>query len=264
MALAGASIFSGLLLCGFMSLSELGSKMEAKESASLADHYFAAGDYKQSISHLKKALSKDPNETDYLTSLGWSYFKLGDYDQAIAAFTKAAEIDPDLLEGHTGRGWSEFKKLNFDAAIAHFNDAVALNTGSPDPYDGLGWTHAKKGNTDAAEGYFNTAIHKALSYNKAVPAKTDPEAHRGLGYIYFNKGEFKKALPHFVIATQLSPDWNDARTKWGDCLFELKKYKEAVPIYRYASRHAKTVELDEKIKLAELGGSPAPSEVPNK
>ncbi len=211
--------------------------------SSLGNSYLALGDFDRAIEYFQKALERDPNKVDYLVLLGWAYFKSERYDEAIQTFKRVEEINPRVVDAYTGRGWIYFKKQEFEEAVKFFYSALEVNPQSSDAYAGLGWCFFRKDKTLLAEQYLQIALRKGLKN----PEHTEPEAHRALGYLYFSQGDFKKALKHFKIAVRHRPGWNDARTKWADCLFALGKYADASSVYKHALRYEKSAELYDKL-----------------
>ncbi len=233
-----------------LSLSFLGcakSTFKAKNYTVQGDYYFSQNDFAKTVEKYQQALEAQPGNSSHLTMLGWAYFKLGNYDQAISAFELLARQDPKAFDAYTGQGWSHFKKGNYDQAIEYFNKAIEIDPDAADPYDGIGWASFNKGELDKAQQYFTTALHKGMKYQSGLTTKTDPEAHRGLGYVNFSKGDFKTALKHFKMASLLRPDWNDARTKWGDCLFSMGRYPDSLCIYRHCAKYLKNAEVYDKM-----------------
>lgn len=229
-----------LLLCGCASL-------KGKNYLAQGNYYLSQENFKEAAGRYKKAIQSDSEKPAYLAALGWAYFKLGNYDQAIETFARLEERDAASLDAYTGRGWCNFKKSDFEEAIKYFRKALYIDANSAEAFAGLGWCSFRKQDTEEAKKYFNLALSKGLRYQKGVALKTEPEAHRGLGYLKFSQGDFKTSLRHFKIATELMPGWNDARMKWADCLFSLAKYPDAIRVYRYALKHGKSIEAYDKL-----------------
>ncbi len=217
--------------------------LNAKNYSSMGAYYFGKGEYNSAVSYYEKAVAETPENAGNLTMLGWSYFKNVDYNNAILTFEKLAEIEPTALDAYTGRGWANFKLLKYDEAIAFFEKAIWNHPEASDPYSGIGWASSNKGDIEKAEKYLYIALEKGMKSS----AKTDPEAHRALGYLNFKRGDYDTALKHLKVATTVMPAWNDARVKWGDCFFALEKYKDALIVYKHALRYEKTAQVYDKI-----------------
>ena len=225
-----------------------GMRYRTHENFAEAAHYFGL------------ASSQEPNNTTYLSLLAWSYFKLAQYDKASAVFEQIEKLDPSLLDAYTGPGWIHFKTAEFDPAIQNFEEALEVHPESSEVFAGLGWCYFRKNDIPVAKKYLNIALHKGLKN----PNGTEPEAQRALGYLYFSQNNFKEALKHFKIAVRHSPNWNDARVKWGDCLFSMGKYSDSITVYNYALRREKTAEIYDKLGWAFLYAQPGKFSSPKK
>ena len=229
-----------VLICG-------GAALRGKDYASLGVRYLAKNDFTKAVECFNKALAEDLENTSYLTMLGWSYFKTGNYDAAIFTFERLENVDPMILDAYTGRGWSYFEKFRFDQAIMYFEQAMEVQRQAVDPFAGMGWCSFRKGNFEKAEKYFYRALQKGIKYRPEVPINTSFEAYRGLGYLSFSKNNFKTALKHFKAAINFFPAGNDARIKWGDCLYALGDYKDAIVVYRHSLKYGKAAEIYDKL-----------------
>lgn len=233
----------------FLSLGDRRAHAYSSEGIrSMSRSHFA-----DAVHYFQLAVSRDPQNTSYLTLLGWSYFKLNQYDRALDVFKKIRELNPIAVDGYTGPGWIHFKTGQYDQAIQYFEEALMIDRESSDAFAGLGWCSIRKNEARTAMVYLETALQKGLKNATG----TEPEAHRALGYLYFGQNNFKEALQHFKIALHDMPGWNDARLKWGDCLFALGKHAPSLTVYKYALRHEKTAEIYDKIGWALFYAKPA-------
>ena len=62
-----------------------------------AERLVEAGDYRQAIELLTQVLSKQPDNADAYSLIGFSNRKLGDWDSALTYYTKALALEPDHL-----------------------------------------------------------------------------------------------------------------------------------------------------------------------
>jgi tetratricopeptide (TPR) repeat protein len=208
--------------------------------------YMANENFEEAAYYFQLAAHRDPQNTMYMSLLAWSYFKLAEYEKALAIFQRIKELDPTMLDAYTGPGWIHFKTAHYDQAIQDFSEALSIKPESSEAFAGLGWCHFRKNAIAVAKTYLTIALRKGM---KNV-AGTEPEAHRALGYLYFSQANFPEALKHFKLAIRHMPNWNDARTKWGDCLFALGKYDESITVYKHALQHEKTAEIYDKLGWA--------------
>jgi tetratricopeptide (TPR) repeat protein len=73
---------------------------------------------------VKKALDLDPQNYNYIDSLGWVYFKLGNYDQAEESLRRAADKAPTdaTIQDHLGELYARTNR--FKLAAAHWERAL--------------------------------------------------------------------------------------------------------------------------------------------
>ncbi len=259
-------IFLGLFVaiqCLYVTIEQIPGVQGVAEASVIGDRraksYSSQGmgamskdDFAQAVQYFQLAVQREPENTSYLTLLAWSYFKANQFDDALATFEQIKGLDPAIIDTYTGPGWVSFKSGKFDEAIKHFEEALTVNKESSDAFSGLGWAYFRKNELSLAKVYLDIALSKGMKNYSG----TEPEAHRALGYMYFSQGNFRKAMNHFKIAVHHMPGWNDARVKWGDCLFALGKYPESITLYRYALRHEQTAEIYDKLGWAFFHAEP--------
>jgi tetratricopeptide (TPR) repeat protein len=78
----------------------------------------------EALTLVKKALDLDPQNYNYIDSLGWVYFKLGNYDQAEENLRRAAEKAPNdaTIQDHLGELYARTNR--FKLAAAHWEHAL--------------------------------------------------------------------------------------------------------------------------------------------
>ncbi len=87
----------------------------------LADHN---SHLEEALTLVKKALDLDPQNYNYIDSLGWVYFKLGNYDQAEENLRRAADKAPSdpTIQDHLGELYARTNR--FKLAAAHWERAL--------------------------------------------------------------------------------------------------------------------------------------------
>jgi len=78
----------------------------------------------EALTLIKKALDLDPQNYNYIDSLGWVYFKLGNYDQAEENLRRAADKAPSdaTIQDHLGELYARTNR--FKLAAAHWERAL--------------------------------------------------------------------------------------------------------------------------------------------
>lgn len=78
----------------------------------------------EALTLIKKALDFDPQNYNYVDSLGWVYFKMGNYDQAEESLRRAADKSPNdaTIQDHLGELYARTNR--FKLAAAHWEHAL--------------------------------------------------------------------------------------------------------------------------------------------
>ncbi|HKD81526.1 MAG TPA: tetratricopeptide repeat protein [Candidatus Angelobacter sp.] len=78
----------------------------------------------EALTLIKKAIDLDPQNYNYIDSLGWVYFKLGNYDQAEENLRRAADKSPNdaTIQDHLGELYARTNR--FKLAAAHWERAL--------------------------------------------------------------------------------------------------------------------------------------------
>ncbi|HWF03032.1 MAG TPA: tetratricopeptide repeat protein, partial [Candidatus Angelobacter sp.] len=78
----------------------------------------------EALTLVKKALDFDPQNYNYIDSLGWVYFKLGKYEQAEESLRHAADKSPNdaTIQDHLGELYAHTNR--FKLAAAHWEHAL--------------------------------------------------------------------------------------------------------------------------------------------
>ena len=92
----------------------------------------------------------------------------------------------------------------------------------------------KKNNLKVAKNYYNETLRMNLNH---------VDAHNNLGIIFFNLGEYQKAMSCFKKAIQIQPNYVTAYYNLGNAQQRSGMYEQALDSYY------KTLELDENYKV---------------
>lgn len=183
----------------------------------LSEAYLNSNDYSQALKHIEGL----PVKTDRVKR---AYQKV--------AFYKGAEYFNDARFYNAVQMFEKSLEFPLDKAfvvMAHFWSGEAYNTGRK--YD------------DAINEY--SGVFRNTDENDILFTK----ARYGIGYAYFNKKEYDKALPHFrtyVSKLQNASNklfYNDALIRLADCYYTTKDYGRALQYYDEAIKE-KNPEID--------------------
>lgn len=176
----------------------------ALELYAKAQEAIQAGDGKKAIEHLRAALSIYPDFALALNSLGVEYLKSGDADRALEALRGAVRLSPDAFVPRLNYGIAYLEKKQFAEAESNLRLALQKNDNSPSAHMYLGITLISLRRYDEAE----RELQRAVSLKGG---DTMAQAHKLLGALYWQKGQFKQAADQLEVYLKLAPNAPDAQ-----------------------------------------------------
>jgi tetratricopeptide (TPR) repeat protein len=173
---------------------------------------------------LNKAVKMEPENAELQHSLALAYMAEGEDDKAIVIMRKALTLNPQKDSYYFELGAMMEKAGDYKGAIESMRQAIELNPLHSNAHNFLGYMYALGGyDLDQALEH----LKKALTIQPRNGYFLD-----SLGWIYFKKGEPKKALTQIqkaLIYTEPDPVLYD---HLGDILFSLGNYDEASGAWR--------------------------------
>jgi tetratricopeptide (TPR) repeat protein len=229
------------------------------------------GKYDLAIEHYKSALRLDPHLPGLHLNLGLAYFKSKRLPEAVAAFEEAVKADSNSFQARALLGMSYYGAARYREAAAQLKTASEaqpenlelrftlaqsylwtgqyreateqvkfLLTRDPDSarvHVLFGEVMDSAGQTGAA-----TAEFEAAAKAPVVP----PEAHFGLGYLYWKQQRYEEAGREFQAELKNQPQHGQALTYLGDVEMRLEHEHSAAELLRRA------LALDSNLRLAHL------------
>ena len=173
----------------------------------------------ETIRLLKEAIQIEQDNDTLYHSLALAYMSVGQFDSAITKMQKAVSINEDKDSYYFELGALFERTGNFVMAIQNIKRSIELNPMHSNAHNFLGYMYAIQGKSlDTALGH----LQKALSIQPKNGYFLD-----SLSWIYFKKGESKKALSELKKAmVYTSPD-PILYSHLGDIYFSLENYIEA-------------------------------------
>lgn len=151
-------------------------------------------------------------------------------ERATEYVQKARELDPNAMETHRARaiinelaGSTE----NLEIAVAEYEAAAQLNPNLADLYVSMGRVYRWLYNYAKSE----EAFARAITLNPS-----DPEAYSGLARTYYLAGEFVRAAQYAEDAIERDPSNPYWHGNYGQILYKLARYQDALPHLRLAVR----------------------------
>lgn len=215
--------------------------------------------YRNARDYYKKALVREPQNTDALFGYGkMSYYMTKDND-AKSSFEKILEVDPDNAIAYAYLGKLEAEKNKYKEALSYIEKAIKLEPDNMEYYLDQGtylrylgkykdtekaWIKATQCNPDYFLGYAYLAglydemnnAEKALEYYRKVVEKNPAYyyAYESLGIFAWHSGSWAEARAAFTKAYEKNPNNISyplmiAATWWKEGnILEMKKFTEKV------------------------------------
>ncbi len=230
----------------------------------LGNAFRKSGDWEKSRFHYEKVLESNALSPDIHFYLGEIERQHGVAKKAVEFYKRTLELDPGYAPVYGRLGLAYLEEGQHDLALEHFRKAVELSPESEEPLRNLGMLYARKGEYADAVPYLNKALRLGEGETPEVRAKTnallglalvktkqpevgqthletalalDPHlsvAHRTLADIYFNKGEFDKARPHYEAALETITNDFEIYDNLGQVVMQHKDLGKAVIYFNKA------------------------------
>jgi tetratricopeptide (TPR) repeat protein len=204
--------------------------------------YQSRGMLNDAIVHIKTVIEKDPDNPEYQFYLGLFHEDLEEFDKAEEALLKAIEMNPDDSRFYFRLGVVYDKDGNREKCIEQMKTVIRIDPKNSNALNYLGYTYADMGeNLDEAE----RLITEALKYKPDDGYITD-----SLGWVYFKKGLYAKAVEFLKKATAIVTDDPVMLEHLGDAYLKLNDRENALESYNRALKFKKEerVILINKIK----------------
>ncbi len=197
---------------------------DEKKNYYLGLTYVRLNDYDSAIFHLKNYLKK---ETDYqfmiqvMMVLGYIYAQKEDYVKSKMYFTRSLQLDFNNSKAYAALGYIYYKMRNFHEAIKSLKKAIEIDERNATAHNSLGYIYADI-SMKLEEAVKECEIALKLSPN--YPAYLD-----SIGWVYYKKGNLKKAKEYLSKALDMMPDNKEIREHFRNVIIkELTKKKEKI------------------------------------
>ncbi|HEX4966267.1 MAG TPA: tetratricopeptide repeat protein [Thermoanaerobaculia bacterium] len=121
------------------------------------------------------------------TAKSWQSYYNDDFPEASVAFSQVLAAHPEDDSAMLGKGWSLLKIASPAQARSYFERVLARQPANYSALNGLGWALKAEGQCDSA-----VKTWERLWSLQADTAET-AEALRGLGTVYFDRGDYRQA-----------------------------------------------------------------------
>lgn len=206
--------------------------------------YQKRGEVDTAISKLRTAIEMAPNNLEFFLYLGTLFEEKKAYPEAEKVLNDGISLDPNSPKLHFRLGVVYDKWGRKDDCIEAMKKVIQLDPKHANALNYLGYTYADLGqNLEEAEHL----IQRALAEKPNDGYITD-----SLGWVYYQKGLFDKALKYIQKAVDLVPDDPTILEHLGDVYLKLNNHGKAAEFYKRSLEHLKgdTSAIEKKIKEA--------------
>ncbi len=177
-----------------------------------------AGEGKEAVALLRRAVRLDPENAMYLSNLGVALDRIGMREEAIAAYHRALKIQPDFPDAHLNLGVSFLSRRQPREALACFRKAIELKPDYTNAHYNLGNLLKDLSRLEEAAGCYRKALsfdpnHQEARYNLGISLKT-------LGRLDAAQGCFQEVLRN-------RPGYGKAAAAQADVLMRMGRFDDA-------------------------------------
>jgi tetratricopeptide (TPR) repeat protein len=177
------------------------------------NEYYNNGEYDKALADYNRSIELDQNDPATWYNRGHIYVIKKDYGKAIANYAEVIRIKPDYEDAikniaivYNERGNEYYEVGEYDMGIKDLLKVITIT------YEAI--KSGLQNNQNKAGDYIDIEDYdKAILYLKDMLKNNngDTLSHYYLGYIYVQKGEYRKAIDHlFSTAFRLFNDWGNA------------------------------------------------------
>jgi tetratricopeptide (TPR) repeat protein len=177
-------------------------------------------DFSQAFIQLKKIVEIQPDFLSPHYDLAKLYLIMGETDNSIEEYKKLADLDPENASVHLSIGNIYSRQGKIDKALDEYKQVLALAPDSPVGYNELAYHYAESG----------TNLDKGLEYalKAAELAPKDAAVLDTLGWVYFKKGNYNKAVESLKSAVAARPNSPTIRFHLGMAYYKNSDLKNAL------------------------------------
>lgn len=198
------------------------SEIKAEASKLFAEAYNEK-DPNEQIELYTKVIKLTPDDSDAYNNLGSVYYRLSRFNEAIESYCRAITISPDDVDIYCNRGDAYDELAKFNEAIKDFTTAIEINPKYAAAYNGR------------ANSYMKTKKYKEalIDVNIALRYTEDKDEKSACldtrGDVYYEIGEYEKALADYTEAITLNPQYWESYYKRGLTYQALSVLPETSP-----------------------------------
>jgi tetratricopeptide (TPR) repeat protein len=208
----------------------------AQQEVDACFNFLNAGDYKRSIEAGKIAVKKYPNSLHAHGCLAMSYYAIGELKLALEHMKKAESLTSNkgaLMYIYNQIGIIYEKIGYLDDALLYYSRSLSLardlgnKSMQATALNGIAGIYLNKGELDKALDYYEESL--SLETDEKKKATT----YNNIAIIYGNKGDYQKAVEYLQKAIEIGERYGDyhgasiGKLNLGDTYRNMKDYEKA-------------------------------------
>jgi tetratricopeptide (TPR) repeat protein len=154
------------------------------------------------------------------TAKGWRLFYAERYTEASTTFSRALQREPGDGSAMIGRGWCLLKMNSFREAQSDFEQALATWPSSYSAINGLAWSRKGQGQSEGALRLWQRLLGMPHTTHIEIP-----ESLKGMGMVYFERGDYVRANSYLAQSIVLNPYDQEAKKLLDQTLQKLATYE---------------------------------------
>ena len=187
------------------------------------------GDHDRAVSLIRKAISLEPGEGSFHSSLGGALLALRSNPEAVAAFERAVALDPGGVTARNNLAFALHISGFAAQAASAYEQALAIAPDNADIRNNFAQVLASQGQFDRAIENFRKVIA-----SPGGGAGGGAEVYANLATALCGKGMYADAVDACANALSIDPRSALALSNLGNALCGLKRFSEGVDAYKKA------------------------------
>lgn len=186
---------------------------------SLAECFYALGEYDQAIVYVEKARLYTPKNVETENLYAFILIGLGKIQEAAHIFSAVLEYAPNNLDARFGMAEIEVGNGRLTNASELYKAALQRQSENRKALLSLALLNYETGNIKIAQTY----ISRALEYHG-----DNPQVHYLAGYLAALTGDTEEAEGRIRAALKINPDYDTARALLASLMYSSARYHEAI------------------------------------
>lgn len=249
--------------------NQLGSKDIYKKASQayfrLGYAFYSKGEYEQAINYFISSTEYNPDLLETHLYLVQIFYDMGEIGLSLDECEEVLRIDPQNKEiswfikkneqaqkygrkayENYERGYLAYKEGSFREAVSYFRSSILANSDFKEPHYYLALSYYEIGDLDNSilqweevikiDSFDNTAKHFLNNCLEEKEYGKETLKHFNIGYDYYLKGEYDKAIEEFNKSLNYNPEFEKARQ------FLSRSYYQLGQMDKYRKEREKTTE----------------------